>query len=428
MRQWAVGIRKKIAMAGLAAGVLAASNVVCAQIPCGGYEVTAIIHAPECPPFGFPPTVGTDINEPIDGALPNVVGYYRCPAGEDQAFLWIGNEDKFITVPMPPGTILSRAFDITPDGAKIVGSFDLGGDGLGNLGFLYNHETGKFTNLGTLPGGNWSEAHGINTLGQSTGFWGNNNIGPWQAFIWEDGVMTDLGPSIGGANNRGLDINNNGALTGWWQREDNGDRIAFVWQDRVMTDLGPIPGGFSSQGEGINIHNQITGWGKLPDPEGGGTVAHPFFWTDGRMIDLGTLPSFPLGWGRDISDAGTIVGGFGGAGEAGFIWQDGVMTDLNDLISPELGLNIETAWAINQAGQIIADGENSTSDVVSFVLIPIESPIGDFDGDCQVGASDLLILLAAWGPCLDCDECDADLDQNCSVGASDLLILLTNWG
>ena len=59
-----------------AIAVLAASNVVCAQIPCE-YEVTAIIQVPECPPFGFPPTIATGISEPIDGGLPNVVGYYN---------------------------------------------------------------------------------------------------------------------------------------------------------------------------------------------------------------------------------------------------------------------------------------------------------------------------------------------------------------
>ena len=57
------------------------------------------------------------------------------------------------------------------------------------------------------------------------------------------------------------------------------------------------------------------------------------------------------------------------------------------------------------------------------VLIP-----GDLDGDGSVGASDLLILLASWGPCDDCDDCPADIDGNCNVGASDLLILLANWG
>ena len=42
-----------------------------------------------------------------------------------------------------------------------------------------------------------------------------------------------------------------------------------------------------------------------------------------------------------------------------------------------------------------------------------------------VGASDLLALLVAWGPCL---GCPADLDCNGAVGASDLLLLLTAWG
>ena len=53
---------------------------------------------------------------------------------------------------------------------------------------------------------------------------------------------------------------------------------------------------------------------------------------------------------------------------------------------------------------------------------------GDIDGDGTVGASDLLILLANWGSCADCDDCAADLDGNCTVGAADLLILLANWG
>ena len=53
---------------------------------------------------------------------------------------------------------------------------------------------------------------------------------------------------------------------------------------------------------------------------------------------------------------------------------------------------------------------------------------GDLNGDGVVGAADLLILLASWGPCGDCDDCIADIDGNCTVGASDLLILLANWG
>lgn len=57
-----------------------------------------------------------------------------------------------------------------------------------------------------------------------------------------------------------------------------------------------------------------------------------------------------------------------------------------------------------------------------------EQITGDLDGDGSVGVSDLLILLASWGSCANCDDCTADLDGNCTVGVADLLILLANWG
>ncbi len=49
----------------------------------------------------------------------------------------------------------------------------------------------------------------------------------------------------------------------------------------------------------------------------------------------------------------------------------------------------------------------------------------DLDDNGIVGASDLLALLASWGPC---KGCPADFDENGTVGASDLLALLANWG
>ncbi len=50
---------------------------------------------------------------------------------------------------------------------------------------------------------------------------------------------------------------------------------------------------------------------------------------------------------------------------------------------------------------------------------------GDLDGNGSVGVSDLLSLLASWGPCKDCP---ADFDGDGNVGVSDLLTLLANWG
>ncbi len=52
---------------------------------------------------------------------------------------------------------------------------------------------------------------------------------------------------------------------------------------------------------------------------------------------------------------------------------------------------------------------------------------GDIDRDNLVGITDLLALLASWGPCSDCSSCGADLDGDCDVGIGDLLVLLANW-
>jgi len=46
----------------------------------------------------------------------------------------------------------------------------------------------------------------------------------------------------------------------------------------------------------------------------------------------------------------------------------------------------------------------------------------DLDGDGVVDTADLLILLAAWGPCS--GECVADIDGDGAVGTTDLLALL----
>ena len=49
----------------------------------------------------------------------------------------------------------------------------------------------------------------------------------------------------------------------------------------------------------------------------------------------------------------------------------------------------------------------------------------DLDGDGLVNVEDLLLLMAAWGPC---DSCPEDLDLDGTVGVSDLLAVIAAWG
>ncbi len=58
------------------------------------------------------------------------------------------------------------------------------------------------------------------------------------------------------------------------------------------------------------------------------------------------------------------------------------------------------------------------------------TPAADLDGDLAVGVTDLLIMLAAWGPCAGpCPpSCAGDLDGDCTVSVGDLLAMLATWG
>ncbi|NNF43301.1 MAG: hypothetical protein HKN62_09675 [Phycisphaerales bacterium] len=58
------------------------------------------------------------------------------------------------------------------------------------------------------------------------------------------------------------------------------------------------------------------------------------------------------------------------------------------------------------------------------VRVQISCP-GDADGDCAVGITDLLTVLASWGPCVDCA---GDLNDDGDVGIVDLLLVLSGWG
>ena len=52
---------------------------------------------------------------------------------------------------------------------------------------------------------------------------------------------------------------------------------------------------------------------------------------------------------------------------------------------------------------------------------------GDIDGDGTVGVTDLLVVLALWGPCA--PNClGADLDGDGVVGIYEFLAVLANWG
>ncbi|MEE8156343.1 MAG: hypothetical protein V3T53_15420 [Phycisphaerales bacterium] len=385
------------------------------------YEVTAIIEGFQCGDHLAAITVNA-LND--DG---DVAGYTTCNLGQ-RAFRWTP-ETGLELIPMPAQTSESRARAI--HGSKVVGYHVVSGNGFGHIGFVYDFETDEFTSLGTLPGGDWSEAHGINSAGEIVGFWGNTVMGPSpQAFIWGDGEMIDINGDFGTLKSEANDITDDRVVTGWMGTSRLTDARAFLWDNGKVTELPPLPDGITSEGWALNCRGDVAGRGQFFDPRLNNEVWRAFAFIDGEAINLGTLPGIERSLAIAINNDQTVVGFAQVPLLRAFVWKDGLLSDLNDLVSPSFNGEISAARGINQAGQIAADAHSDDLDAtVGVLLSPLNQGVpGDLDGDGHVGASDLLILLASWGPCEECGACAADFDGNGVVGASDLLILLSNWG
>jgi len=110
-----------------------------------------------------------------------------------------------------------------------------------------------------------------------------------------------------------------------------GSSHAFLYSDGAMMDLGTL-GGTNSDGYGINNAGQVTGGSS-----------HAFLYSDGQMMDLGTLGGgypYNSSVGRGINNA-TPVQVVGAASTStgathAFLYSDGQMTDLG--IMPRSGL------------------------------------------------------------------------------------------
>ncbi len=186
----------------------------------------------------------------------------------------------------------------------------------------------------------------------------------------------------------------------WVRRGDEFLPVAF--------EGGPVPDlpGVTFIPETGNVRG-VSNFVLEPD----GTIVYTGFFVDGQLS---------LGIFRHEVD-GTAAMIFRTSAEADI---NGTGDDIRTISNFRPGIG-STDTGAKVAEVFFTDG---SAGLYTFDVIPDTSIPGDLDGDGTVGASDLLSLLAAWGPCGDCDDCNADLDGNCIVGASDLLILLSNWG
>lgn len=381
-------------------------EMACAP-PCGIYKSAAI---------------GLDINEAGD-----IVGFAIGLCYNDRAFIWKAGSPSIQFLPMPAGTSSSRAHGINDKG-QIVGVWTHPTHP-GSGGFMIDN--GVFIGMGTLPGGDWSEAYDVNDDGVAVGFWGNTIVGPGLlAMSWQDGAMSDLSPLLAEPSSVAYAINDAGWITGFVSPVNyNVDGRAFLWDGTQLTVLPPAPGAYTSFGRAINGLGQVAGWGNADcdPPQKYCLLRRGFFWNGSEMIALGSLPGYPSVRPYGLNDAGQIVGFMDKelGGYSAFLWDTGTLYTLDEITPGLDGVNIgaSLAYAINSSGQIAGDVVSAAGGC-ALRLTPKPRRQADLDCDGSVGASDLAILIQSWGA----KDSPADLDRDGGVDAADLGILLGDWG
>jgi probable HAF family extracellular repeat protein len=311
-------------------------------------------------------------------------------------------------------------------------------------------QQGQIQNLGTF-GGNHSFVSEINNRGQVIGLalntipdpvsflgfflYGSANSTQTRAFLWQDGHKRDLG-TLGGPDAVPNRINDRGEVTGGATIDSVPNPTTgvptyhpFLWRKGQMIDLGNC-GGTLAGGTAINNRSQIVGSCNLPGDE----FSDPFFWEDGKFIDLytssiagnpitvnalndrgqaiggGAFPDHPYDayvWQKgvatdlgflegDCASEASVIGSKGQiAGQSypctfdsqrPFLWEDGMMYDLNDLIQAPLGFRFTQAFVINERGEIGGIGTLPGCDFDedcghAMVLIPCTGRFNDRDCD-----------------------------------------------
>ena len=205
----------------------------------------------------------------------------------------------------PHGTIWSGSI-VTDLGAGVFAmAINASGTIVGSNGHAFKLVNGTYQDLGTLPGGAWSAAYGLNDSGTAVGY-GDLASGLFRAMVWNaDGSVTQLG-TLGGANSYATAVNNAGEVIGH-AGTSSGYEHAFLDSGGVMQDLGTLDGG-CSYAYGINSSGAIVGYSWSE------TANNPdaFVYSGGAMQDLNALIPGGSGWqllqAYGINAAGEITG------------------------------------------------------------------------------------------------------------------------
>ncbi len=188
-------------------------------------------------------------------------------------------------------------------------------------------------------------AAGINDSGQIVGSFVVG--GAARAFLFHNGVITNLG-TLGGSRSEADAISSNGKIVGQAANASNNLRAFLSDNGGPLTDLGTL-GGSVSWGHAVNDSGQVAGY-SWPT---GLNQRRAISCSGGTMTNLGVLTGGNSSTAYGINEAGQIVGEGNTSTPNGtwihaFTYSGGAMTDIGTL-----GGNVSGARDINNRGEIV---------------------------------------------------------------------------
>ena len=224
--------------------------------------------------------------------------------------------------------------------------------------------------INVSPGGDVAGVNGINNRNQVLGY------SQGQPFIWFRGVTTYLDglPGSDEFSNRANALNDFGVATGLSGTLDG--QSAVIWKNGEIIVLDSPPGAIYTSGADINNLEQVVGNGV--DAAG---QTRAYIWNDGVRTALPAATTDATNVGvAAINNWGVSVGTTSGpSGFVATLWIAGKAVDLNTLIDDDdplhAAVTLSGALLINDRGQIVARGSNSTTNrSYSYLLTPSYKP------------------------------------------------------
>lgn len=212
----------------------------------------------------------------------------------------------------------------------------------------------------------------INREGMVVGAVEVSGLTDYRAFVWNDGVTTLLDSPFGGSYSTANAVSDKGVVVGTATDAD-GFEHAFRYANGQVTGLPSlVQKGPKDEARAVNSAGDVAGSCRLADFH-----RHACLWKEGGgIVDLGALPDAAWSKAFGLNDAGVAVGQSGSAADQdqvphAVVFRQGRVDDLNAVTQLPAGVHLDIAFAVNEAGQIVAQGKDAQHKYRSYRLDPV---------------------------------------------------------